>query len=39
MAVLVAPASLRHRYAGRNWYFCGAGCRTAFVADPARYAG
>ena len=34
----VTPAS-RHSAAhdGRDVYFCSAGCRTRFVADPARY--
>jgi P-type Cu+ transporter len=22
---------------GRTYYFCGAGCRSRFEADPARY--
>jgi Cu+-exporting ATPase len=24
-------------YAGRTYYFCSAGCRTKFIAAPARY--
>jgi P-type Cu+ transporter len=27
----------RHTYQGRPYYFCSAGCRTKFAADPARY--
>jgi xanthine dehydrogenase accessory factor len=37
MSVAVSPASLRLEHAGRTWYFCAPGCRTAFAADPARY--
>jgi Cu+-exporting ATPase len=29
----------RHTHAGRTYYFCAAGCRTKFAADPARYLG
>src|SRR5690242_2424877 len=29
----------RHEHAGRTYYFCSAGCRTRFAADPARYLG
>ncbi len=29
----------RHQHAGRSYYFCSAGCRTKFAADPARYLG
>ena len=32
-----ATASAEH--AGRTWYFCGAGCRTKFVAAPGKYDG
>jgi xanthine dehydrogenase accessory factor len=39
MTVAAGPATLSHRHAGRTWYFCAAGCRAAFIADPARYAG
>jgi xanthine dehydrogenase accessory factor len=39
MAVAVSPESLRYEYAGRTWYFCSTGCRTAFAADPAAYRG
>src|SRR5215470_6382072 len=27
----------RHTYQGHPYYFCSAGCRTKFAADPARY--
>jgi len=35
----VDPHSAKHRaeHAGRTYYFCCAGCRTKFVADPQRY--
>ncbi len=35
----VDPASAKHRaeHAGVSYYFCSAGCRTKFVADPARF--
>jgi len=35
----VDPHTARHRaeHAGRTYYFCSAGCRAKFVADPARY--
>ena len=35
----VDPATGAHRadHDGRAYYFCSAGCRTKFVADPARY--
>lgn len=39
MTVAAVPASLSHQRAGRTWYFCGPGCRTAFLADPTRYGG
>ena len=29
----------RHEHAGHTYYFCSAGCRTKFAADPARYLG
>jgi xanthine dehydrogenase accessory factor len=37
MSVAAVPASLSLEHAGRTWYFCAAGCRRAFAADPARY--
>src|SRR5690349_6363486 len=27
----------RHSLAGRPYYFCSAGCKAKFVADPAKY--
>src|SRR5262249_2341733 len=39
MAVAVAAGSLAAEHAGRTWYFCGPGCRQAFLDDPGRYAG
>ncbi len=27
----------RHSHAGRTYYFCSAGCRTKFAADPNKY--
>ena len=35
----VDPATAKHRaeHAGATYYFCCAGCRGKFVADPARY--
>src|SRR5262249_8069815 len=27
----------RHRHAGHTYYFCSAGCRSKFAADPDRY--
>ena len=27
----------RHEHRGRTYYFCSAGCRTKFAADPAKY--
>src|SRR5262249_17160782 len=29
----------RHTHAGHPYYFCGAGCRTKFAADPRKYLG
>ena len=37
MTVEVTPRSLRYEYDGTTYYFCGAGCRQAFAADPAKY--
>ncbi|MEE8098568.1 MAG: heavy metal translocating P-type ATPase [Hyphomicrobium sp.] len=35
----VDPHTTQHRadHAGRTYYFCSAGCRKKFVAEPARY--
>src|SRR5688500_1464599 len=37
----VDPHTAKHRreHAGRTYYFCSAGCRTKFAADPERYLG
>lgn len=37
MTVAVSQASLRAEHDGRTWYFCGSGCRQAFLDDPERY--
>jgi xanthine dehydrogenase accessory factor len=37
MDVVVEPAALSYEHAGRTWYFCAAGCRKAFAAEPARW--
>jgi len=39
MTVAVVATSLAASHAGRTWYFCGPGCRQAFVDDPGRYLG
>ena len=35
----VDPATTAHHaaHAGNDYHFCNAGCRTEFIADPARY--
>jgi xanthine dehydrogenase accessory factor len=38
MTVPAAPPSPRIEHAGRTVWFCGDGCRSAFEADPTRYA-
>jgi P-type Cu+ transporter len=37
----VDPHSAKHRtdYRGHTYYFCNAGCRTKFIADPQKYLG
>jgi Cu+-exporting ATPase len=37
----VDPVRTAHRaeHDGRSWFFCSAGCRVKFVAEPARFAG
>src|SRR5712671_1029711 len=37
----VDPATARHRaeHDGRTYYFCSAGCRAKFAADPVKYLG
>jgi xanthine dehydrogenase accessory factor len=37
MEVAVGPDALQYEHAGTKYYFCGSGCRRAFVDDPARY--
>jgi len=37
MAVAVAQARYNAEVDGRRYYFCCAGCRTTFLADPSRY--
>ena len=38
MTVAVADATPAAEYEGRSVYFCGEGCRSAFLAEPSRYA-
>jgi Cu+-exporting ATPase len=37
--MMVDPATARHRaeHAGHDYFFCSAGCRDRFIAEPARY--
>src|SRR5688572_23496103 len=37
MTVDPHTAEHRHQHKGRTYYFCSAGCRTKFAADPAKY--
>lgn len=39
--MMVDPHTSPHRaeHAGRPYYFCSAGCRTKFIANPAQYLG
>jgi P-type Cu+ transporter len=37
MAVDPHTAKHRHEHHGHTYYFCSAGCRTKFAADPAKY--
>jgi xanthine dehydrogenase accessory factor len=37
MTVTVGPDALTAEHAGQAHYFCGSGCRAAFVDDPHRY--
>ncbi|GAA1894411.1 XdhC family protein [Asanoa iriomotensis] len=39
MDVVVEPGALSYEHNGHTWYFCAAGCRKAFAADPARWGG
>ncbi|WP_105034667.1 XdhC family protein [Cryobacterium aureum] len=38
MSVAALPTSLQVEHNGQTVYFCAAGCRTAFLANPERYA-
>ncbi len=37
MTVTIKPESLVAEHDGRTYYFCGAKCRTKFMADPQQY--
>ena len=37
MSVTINTAKHTAEHAGRTYYFCSAGCRVKFAADPARY--
>ena len=37
MKVNPATAKFSHDHAGTTYWFCSAGCRTKFIADPARF--
>jgi Cu+-exporting ATPase len=37
MTVAIAGARHSAEVKGRMYYFCCSGCRTKFLADPARY--
>lgn len=37
MSVTIATAKHQLEHAGTTYYFCGAGCRTKFAADPGKY--
>ncbi len=37
MEVAVTPASISAQHAGHTEYFCGTGCRQAFLDDPVRF--
>ncbi len=39
MKVNPDKAAHRYEYAGQTYYFCCAGCRSKFAADPAQYLG
>ncbi|MEJ6788140.1 heavy metal translocating P-type ATPase [Brevundimonas sp. BR2-1] len=39
MTVDPATAAHRHAHDGQDYFFCSAGCRTKFIADPDRYLG
>lgn len=37
MTVAAVDSSLHVDHGGRRWWFCGSGCRQAFVADPSAF--
>jgi xanthine dehydrogenase accessory factor len=37
MAVAATGSGISATSGGRTWYFCGTGCRDAYLADPTRY--
>ena len=37
MSVDPATAKHRHTHQGHDYFFCSAGCRTKFIADPQKY--
>jgi YHS domain-containing protein len=37
MTVMADRANRPVEHDGRTYYFCGVGCRDAFVGDPERY--
>jgi YHS domain-containing protein len=37
MSVTIATAKHQLEHEGTTYYFCGAGCRTKFAADPSKY--
>jgi xanthine dehydrogenase accessory factor len=39
MAVPTVPSSIHADVAGRRVWFCGSGCRDAYLAEPSRYGG
>jgi xanthine dehydrogenase accessory factor len=38
MSVVIGDATLQARHGGATFYFCSAGCQSAFLANPERYA-
>ena len=39
MNVTIATAKYTHEHAGTTHYFCSAGCKAKFIADPTKYVG
>jgi xanthine dehydrogenase accessory factor len=37
MDVAISPDALQYEHEGTMYYFCGSGCRRAFIDNPARY--